>query len=202
METLLNRITRVTEAIAATALAVIFVTFILQVFTRYAANMAWLMPIPSVSDWMAGMEPLRWTVYLISLLWVWLIFFSCAFFVRNRDHVVFDIVYHAFPTGGRKVLAIIGALIMIGFMIYSFLPTYEALWASRLVELKKLQTLRIPITGDKIAMKWLFAPYLLLIIAVIVRYAWGLYHVIRFGPPKDSQEQLLEELTGGEGDKS
>ncbi len=202
METLLNRISRVTEAIAAIALAVIFITFILQIFTRYAAKIAWLMPIPSISDWMADMEPLRWSVYLISLLWVWLIFFSCSFFVRDRDHVVFDIIYHAMPYRGRKVLAIIGALVLVGFMIYSFLPTYDALWASRLMELKKLQTLRLPITGDKIAMKWLFAPYILLMIAVIIRGLWSLFSVLKYGPPRDHQEQLLEELSGGEGDDS
>ena len=200
MQALLNRISRVTEAIAAIALAVIFVTFILQVFTRYAAKIAWLMPIPSVSEWMAEMEPLRWSVYLISLLWVWIIFFSCAFFVRDRDHVVFDIIYHAMPRGGRKVLAILGAIVMIGFMIYSFLPSFEALWASRLMELKKLQTLRIPITGDKIAMKWLFLPYLILMVVVIIRYCWSLFSVIRYGPPKDHQELMLEEFAGEAGD--
>ena len=199
METLLNRITRVTEAIAAIVLAVIFITFILQVFTRYAAKIAWMMPIPSLSEWMADMEPLRWSVYLISLLWVWVIFFSCAFFVRDRDHVVFDIIYHAMPTGGRKVLAIIGAIILVGIMVYSFVPTYEALWSSRLMELKKLQTLRMPITGDKIAMKWLFVPYLLLMVAVIIRGLWSLYSVLKYGPPKDHQEQMLEELTAAEG---
>lgn len=202
MEILMNRITRVTEAIAAITLAVIFVTFILQVFTRYAAKIAWLMPIPSISQWMADMEPLRWSVYLISLLWVWLIFFSCAFFVRERDHVAFDILYHAMPYRGRKVMAIAGAILLVGFMLYSFIPTYEALWASRLMELKKLQTLRMPITGDKIAMKWLFVPYLLLMVAVIIRGLWNLFQVIKYGPPKDHQEQLLEELAGSEGDNA
>jgi len=202
METLMNRITRVTEAIAAITLAVIFFTFILQVFTRYAAKIAWLMPIPSISDWMAEMEPLRWSVYLISLLWVWLIFFSCSFFVRDRDHVVFDIIYQSLPTGGRKVLAIAGAVLLVGFMVYSFVPTYEALWSSRLMELKKLQTLRLPITGDKIPMKWLFVPYLILMVAVIIRGLWSLYSVLKFGPPKDYQELLLEELATSEGEDS
>ena len=76
MDKLLTRITRINEAIAAIILAVIFITFILQVFMRYAAKMAWLMPFPPIADWMADLEPLRWSVYLISLLWVWLIFFS------------------------------------------------------------------------------------------------------------------------------
>lgn len=202
MQSLLNRFTRGAEFIAAMALAAIFITFILQIFTRYAAKIAWVMPIPAVSDWMLSLEPLRWTVYLISLLWVWLIFFACSFIVRERDHVAFDIFYHAMPPKGRKVMAIAGALIMIGVMLYSFAPTWEAIMVSRLMELKKLQTLRVPITGDKIPVKWLFASYILLMIALIARYIWGLFYIFRHGAPKDHQEQLLEELGAQKGDQS
>ena len=150
MNTILHRLSRGAECIAAMALAAIFIIFILQILTRYAAKLAWLMPIPSISEWMGTLEPIGWTVSLISLLWVWLIFFSCAFFVRDRDHVAFDIVYHSMNTRGRKVLAIAGAVIMIGAMLYSFWPTWDAFMVSRLMELKKIQTLRMPITGDKI----------------------------------------------------
>ena len=41
------------------------------------------------------------------------------------------------------------------------------------MELKKIQTLRIPITGDRIAMKWLFAPYVLLMVVLIIRYSYS-----------------------------
>ena len=72
-------------------LAAIFIIFLLQIFTRYAPKIAWLMPIPPIHDWMMALEPIGWTVNLISLLWVWLIFFGCAFFVRESDHVAFDV---------------------------------------------------------------------------------------------------------------
>ena len=49
------------------------------------------MPVTPIYDWMIALEPIGWTVNLISLLWVWLIFFGCAFFVRDGDHVAFDI---------------------------------------------------------------------------------------------------------------
>ncbi len=202
MNTVLRWITRVTEFIAAMALAAIFITFLLQIFTRYAAKIAWMMPIPSVSEWMSTLEPIGWTVNLISLLWVWIIFFGCSFFVKERDHVAFDIVYQSASRAGRRVLAILGGVIVIGVMVYSFWPTWEAIMASRLMELKKIQTLRMPITGDKIPVKWLFASYILLMFAVVIRYAWHIVYVIRFGPPEDAQEQMIKELTEDGGPKS
>ena len=94
---------------------------------------------------------------LISLLWV-SNFFGCAFFVRQKDHVSFDIVFYALPAKFQKILTVATALIIIIAMLYSFGPTYDAIFVSRLMELKKIQTLHIPITEERIAIKWLFAP--------------------------------------------
>ena len=139
MTKLLNWIARITEFIAAMALAAIFIIFLAQIFTRYAAKIAWLVPIPPISDWMLTLEPIGWTVNLISLLWVWVIFFGCSFFVSEKDHVTFDVLYLAMPRRGRQVLALATAVIMIGVMVYSYLPTWDAIMASRLTELKKIQ---------------------------------------------------------------
>ena len=46
------------------------------------------------------------------------------------------------------------------------------------MDLKKIQTLRIPITGDKIAIKWLFAPYVILMVALVVRYIFVLVQAL------------------------
>ena len=193
MNTFLKRITRGAEFIAAMTLAAVFITFLVQIFTRYAAKIAWMMPIPSVSDWMASLEPLGWTVNLISLLWVWIIFFGCAFFVQEKDHVTFDVVYLSMPRRGRQVLALMTAVTVVAVMVYSFGPTWDAIFGSRLMELKKIQTLRMPITGDKIAIKWLFAAYILFMVATIIRYAWRLYTVIRHDPPGTELEELVSD---------
>lgn len=166
---LMKRLSRVAEAIAAIALAAIFIVFLLQIFTRYSGKLSQWMPVENLSLWMSEIEPLRWTVYLISLLWVWLIFVGCSFVVREGDHVAFDILYQAAPPRLRKIMTILGAIILIAVMLISLPATWDAIMANRLMELKKLQTLRLPITGDKIAIKWLFFPYLVLMALLIIR---------------------------------
>ena len=169
LNVLMKRLSRVAEAIAATALAAIFIVFLLQIFTRYSGKLSQWMPVENLSLWMSEIEPLRWTVYLISLLWVWLIFLGCSFVVRERDHVAFDILYQAAPPRLRKIMTLLGTIILIAVMLISLPSTWDAIMANRLMDLKKLQTLRMPITGDKIAIKWLFFPYLVLMAVLIIR---------------------------------
>ena len=134
-EIILKRISRIAELIAALLLAAIFIIFLLQIFTRYAPKIAWLMPIPIISDWMMVLEPIGWTVNLISLLWVWLIFFGCAFCLRDGDHVAFDIFFQALSRSWQRYLAMATSMIMVAAMLYSFVPTWYAIFGSRLMEL-------------------------------------------------------------------
>ena len=180
MKSLQEWFTRGAEFIAAMALAAIFFTFLLQILFRY---------VPFL-------DPIGWTVVLISLLWIFVIFFGCAFIVREADHVAFDVLYLAAPRRVRKLLALISAVLMVIAMLYSLPAVWETVFANRLMDLKKIQTIRIPITGDKIAIKWLFAPFVMLMIVVTLRYLWRIYTVLRFGPPETEMELLL----GGETD--
>ena len=140
MSNLLKWFTRGAEFIAAMALAAIFVTFLLQILFRY---------VPFL-------EPIGWSVVLISLLWVFVIFFGCSFIVRESDHVTFDVLYLGVPSPVRKVFALITAVLMIVAMLYSLPAVWETVFDNRLMNLKKIQTIRMPITGDKIAIKWLW----------------------------------------------
>ncbi len=196
MNTFLTKLSRLAEFIAAMALVAVFVTFLIQIFSRYAAKIAWLMPIPPISNWMASLEPIGWTVNLISLLWVWIVFFGCAFIVKARDHVTFDVLYLATPRKTQRVLALLSALGLIAAMLYSFPATWDAIFGNRLTDLKKVPTLRVPITGDKIAIKWLFAAYILLMVATIVRYVWRLFSVGRYGPPESELYESLSDNAG------
>ena len=191
MQNFAKWLTRGCEFIAAMILAAIFIIFLLQIFARYTSKIAWLIPIEQLSNWMLTVEPIGWTINLISLLWVWLIFFGCSFVVRERDHVTFDILYLALPDHLRRIAIIVISLIMIFALLWSFLPTWDSIFGSRLMDLKKIQTLRMPITGEKIPIKWLFASYITLMIVVILRYAWICYEVSTKGPPKKPIEEFL-----------
>ncbi len=170
---------RCAEMIAATLLAAIFVTFILGIVFRYAPFL----------------EPIGWSVVLISLLWVWLIFFGCAFIVRDRDHVTFDVLYVAAPRPVRKVFAVLTAVLMIAVVLWSLPAIWDSVFANRLMDLKKIQTLRVPVTGGKIAIKWLFAPFVMLMCVVVLRYSWRLYTTLRFGPPGTETDDLTTSAT-------
>ena len=192
MQNFAKWLTRGCEFIAAMILAAIFIIFLLQIFARYTSKIAWLIPSEQLSNWMLTVEPIGWTINLISLLWVWLIFFGCSFVVRERDHVTFDILYLALPDHLRRIAIIVISLIMILALLWSFLPTWDSIFGSRLMDLKKIQTLRMPITGEKIPIKWLFASYITLMIVVILRYAWICYEVSIKGPPKRPIEEFLD----------
>ena len=189
LNVLMKRLSRVAEAIAAIALAAIFIVFLLQIFTRYSGKLSQWMPVENLSLWMSEIEPLRWTVYLISLIWVWLIFLGCSFVVRERDHVAFDILYQAAPPRLRKIMTILGAIILIAVMLISLPATWDAIMANRLMELKKLQTLRLPITGDKIAIKWLFFPYLVLMAILIIRSCSRIFVELRINNQNTEAEE-------------
>jgi C4-dicarboxylate transporter DctQ subunit len=174
MQALLKWFTRGAEFIAAMALAAIFITFLLGIVFRYTPFL----------------EPIGWSVVLISLLWVWLIFFGAAFIVRETDHVTFDVLYLGVPRPARKVLALLTAVLMVVAMVYSFPAVWETVFGNRLMELKKIQTLRVPFTGDKIAQKWLFAPFVMMMIVVTLRYLWRIYTVLKYGPPATELEAI------------
>ena len=173
----LTTVTRIAEMITAIILAVIFITFLLQIFTRYAPKIAWLAPVESLQTWMQSLVPIGWTVNLISLLWVWLIFVGCSFVVRDRDHVIFDVFYNAAAPRVRQIFSLTTSVFLIGVMIYALGPTYDAIFDSRLMELKKIQTLSLPITGERIPIKWLFAPMILFMVATILRYSARAYQL-------------------------
>lgn len=157
-------ITRGTEFIAASLLAAMFVTFLLQIFSRYILH-----------------TPFGWTLELCLILWVWIVFFGCAFLVREKDHVTFDIFYLAAPPRIRQVLAlVVAASITIG-MLWAFLPTWDYI---DFLKIRRTSTVREPFSGDKIPLRTIFSIYAVFMLVVAARYAWRFVDVLRNGPPE------------------
>ncbi len=150
---------RGTEFIAAAMLAAMFLTFVLQIFSRYVL-----------------LEPFGWTLELCLALWVWIVFWGNAFIVRERDHVSFDILYLAVPRKARQILALVSAAAIVVAMAWSFLPTWDYI---DFLKIKKSATLKIP-------MRTIFAIYGIFMIAVALRYAWRFVRILRDGPPDEA----------------
>ena len=154
-------LTRGAEFIAAAMLAAMFLTFLLQIFSRYVL-----------------LTPFGWTLELCLTLWVWIVFFGNAFIVSERDHVSFDIFYQAARRRVRQVLALISAAAIATAMIWSFLPTLDYIdW----MQMRSSATLGIPL-------RTVFSIYALFMAVVALRYIWRFVVILRKGPPDEEHE--------------
>ena len=89
MKSIQTRIIHVFEIVAAIMMAAMFATFILQVTIRYTARAEWIKEIfPFLDPTLYG-----WTLDFCLLMWIWMVFWGNGFIVRQRDHVIFDMLY-------------------------------------------------------------------------------------------------------------
>ena len=149
---------RGTEFVAAAMLAALFLTFVLQIFSRYVL-----------------VQPFGWTLEFCLTLWIWIVFWGNAFIVRDRDHVKFDILYLSLPSRPRQILALISAATIAIGLALSFLPTWDYI---DFLKIKKSATLKVP-------MRTIFSIYGVFLVVVALRYAWRFFHVLRNGPPDE-----------------
>ncbi|MEO7941215.1 MAG: TRAP transporter small permease [Burkholderiaceae bacterium] len=152
MRTRLNWWQARADDVAVLLLAAMFVAFILQVTARYVVN-----------------YPLPWTLELSLTTWLWTVLWASALCMRNRDHIVFDMIYNVVGPRTRKVLGIISALSIIVAMLVALPATWE--WVSFLT-IKKSATMRIPLA-------YVFSLFLLFMVGSIVIYSLRLWKIIR-----------------------
>ena len=165
-----KRFNQITKIIAATLLAALFITFLLQIFSRYVLN-----------------SPFGWTLELCRILWVWIVFFCCAFLVQEKDHVKFNLIYSASSNKSKFIMSIISCLAIILILGWALLPTFDYIdW----MKMRKTSTVRIPITGEKIRLSYIFSIYGIFMISVIIFYLWKLKNLIKRGPEDQDKNKL------------
>lgn len=171
-----------TNTIAAAMLAAMFVTFLLQVGSRYTPQIVDNLGLSGRYEWLDNIEPLGWTLELCLILWVWIVFFGCAFNVREKDHVTFDIFYLAARPGPRRIMALLTSGAIVIGMAVAFLPTWDYVDFMRM---RRTSTVENPFTGDQIRLKWIFIIYMVFLGALLLRYGWRFVVTLRHGPPDD-----------------
>jgi TRAP-type C4-dicarboxylate transport system permease small subunit len=189
MKRVFKGLSRLTEIIAGGMLAAIFVTFLLQIGSRYTPKIIANFGLAETFPTLAAIAPLGWTLELIGILWVWVIFFSCAFIVREHEHVRFDIIYLSVSTRVRRIFALVSAAAIVIGMLCSFLPTWDYIDFMRM---RRTATVRNPFDGAKIPLRTIFSIYAIFMATVAARYAWLMVDVWRNGPPKTELEIALE----------
>ena len=81
----------------------LFAVFIIQIGARFGFN-----------------RPLPWTDEAAVILYIWVILWAAAFVVPQREHVVFDLVWNSVGQRTRKVMAMVGHLLIGGLALVPF----------------------------------------------------------------------------------
>ena len=108
MTSFLAWLRRGAELVAAVLFATMFGAFVLQVFMRYVVN-----------------QPLTWSLEVCLITYLWIVFWSAAFLVRERDHVAFNLFYDGASPPVRRVLAILAAVAIGGSFLAALPATFD-----------------------------------------------------------------------------
>lgn len=138
------------EGVAALAFALMFAAFITQVVSRYVFD-----------------APLSWTLELCAIAYVWVVFWSCGVLVKEREQIVFDVIYQAVPPRPRRLLAIANTSAL-GLIFLAALPgTLDYVWFLRR---RHSMLLEVP-------MIIVYACFAIFMIAVVIGSAIRLKHL-------------------------
>ena len=144
-KTMTHWLSKSTEAVAAGMLALIFLTFILQIFSRYVLQ-----------------NPMSWTLELCLTLWVWVVFWGNAFVVKHKDHITFDMIYSASSQKLQKTFALIGSMAIIVGLGVSIGPTWDYI---DFLKIKKSASIGIPL-------RTVFSIYLVFLVVTVLAHAF------------------------------
>jgi TRAP-type C4-dicarboxylate transport system permease small subunit len=133
---------RSAELVAILLLAAMFGVFLLQIAARYLFG-----------------SPLGWTVEICVVLYIWVVFWSAAFLLKERDHVAFGLVYDAAPPARRRILAILGTVV-VGGAFAAALPAIVDYVTFMRIE-------KAPVS--RIRFDWIYSIFVVFAAAIVVR---------------------------------
>ena len=149
---ILNQLRMRADNVAVGLLTAIFLSFILQIFSRYVIR-----------------QPLGWTLEACLLSWLWLIFWSTAFTLKEEDHVRFTILSDHVRPAIQKIFVVISAICIITAMSVSSPATIDFV---TFMSIEKTSLL-------KLRFDYVFSIYLIFSTAIISRYLWRLLYLLR-----------------------
>lgn len=140
------------ENVLAAMLATMFFAFLVQVFFRY------------VMSWPSG-----WSSELSSVLWIWIVLWGAAFVVREEEELRFDLILTVVGPKVRSVMFLITAVSIVSLYGVSFPAVVDYVTFMRVEHSSYLG----------VRMDWLYSIYIIFVIAIIVRYIWLSWRVLR-----------------------
>ena len=144
------------EMVLAGLLGVMFFAFTVQIIFRYFFNL-----------------PTGWTTELTVVTWLWLVLWGAAFVLRESEEIRIDLVTAMVGRRGRITVALVASVALLALYCLAFVPSWKYV---AFMQVEKSSYLKIP-------MHWLYSIFLFFLLAVIVRYAWLVWQLLRGRDP-------------------
>jgi TRAP-type C4-dicarboxylate transport system permease small subunit len=154
------------ENVAVALLSVMFVTFIIQIFSRYVLN-----------------DPIGWSEEVVITMWLWTVLWGAAFILSEREEIRFDIIYSMMPDRVRRGFTLITGAILIVLYGISLPATYAYV---SFMKVERSAYLKVPIN-------WMYSVYVIFAVACICRYGWLVYRAIRGEEPPGTAPAKLRD---------
>jgi TRAP-type C4-dicarboxylate transport system permease small subunit len=135
------------HAIGGVLFLALFATFLVQIVARFGFD-----------------QPLPWSDELAVILYLWVILWSCAFVVPEKEHVMFDLVWNSASPGVRRLMRMVGHTLIGGLAIAAIPASWEYV---HFMAREKTAVLGL-------SFEWVFFPFVLLLVALAARSWHGL----------------------------
>ena len=143
---------RASQALGGALFLTLFVVFIVQVTARFGFN-----------------QPLPWSDEAAVVLYVWIILWTAATIVPEREHVVFDLLWNMAGRRTRQVMRIVGNGMVGGLAAVAIPGTWDYVHFMRRES--------TPVLG--ISFMWVFLPFVILMLALVLRSACAIWGALR-----------------------
>ena len=143
---------QVANAIGGGLFLTLFLVFIVQIGARFGFN-----------------RPLPWTDEAAVILYIWAILWAAAAVVPEREHVVFDLVWNSVGRRTRQVMKITGNLLIGGLALVALPASWDYVHF--------MAREGTPVLG--VPLMWVFLPFVLLLVAMVLRSAWAIWNALR-----------------------
>jgi len=147
-----GRLTKLAEWAAAAMFAAMFGAFMIQIVSRYVLNM-----------------PVSWSLEICSIAYVWVVFWTCNLLLREREHIVFDVLYVKLPPRVRRIVAIANTAALGGLFLLALPGTLDYI---AFLTRRKTMILHVP-------MHIVYSVFAIFMIAVIIGAAIRLVRLSR-----------------------
>lgn len=153
---------KIANAIGGLLFLALFLTFLIQIAARFGFN-----------------QPLPWTDELAVILYLWVILWSCAFVVPEKEHVMFDLIWNSVTSATRRLMRMVGHTLIGGLSIAAIPASWEYVHF--------MARENTAVLG--LSFEWVFLPFVLLLVSLAARSWHGLVQAMNNRDPEINEAQ-------------